>query len=59
MASRHTADLMAMLEKMLDAGFTDPAKHIAAWLLALQQCSKRLGEKPLKLQGGEGPPPHF
>jgi hypothetical protein len=32
-----------MIEKLLDAGFSDPAKEIAAWLLACQPCSKRLG----------------
>ena len=52
-------DLAAMLEKMLEAGFADPAKEIAAWLLALQHCSKRVGEELLKLQGEEGPPPRF
>ena len=52
-------DLMAMLEKMLEGGFTDPGKEIAAWLVALQHCSKRLGEQLLKLQGEEGPPPRF
>jgi hypothetical protein len=52
-------DLAAMLEKMLEAGFGDPAKEIAAWLLALQHCSKRLGEELLKLQGEEGPPRRF
>ena len=34
-------DLPVMVEKMLDSGFTDPAKEIAAWLLVLQHCSKR------------------
>lgn len=52
-------DLAAMVEKMLEAGFGDPVKEIAAWLLALQHCSKRLGEELLKLQGEEGPPPRF
>ena len=52
-------DLMAMLEKMLAGGFTDPSKEIAACLVALQHCSKRLGEQLLKLQGEEGPPPRF
>jgi hypothetical protein len=48
-----------MLEKMLDGGFTDPQKEIAAWLLVLQHCSKRLGEELLKVRGEEGPPPRF
>jgi hypothetical protein len=52
-------NLFALLEKMLDAGFTDPAKEIAEWLVALQHCSKRLGEELLKLEGEEGPPPRF
>ena len=43
-----------MLEKMLEAGFADPAKEIAAWLLALQHCSKRLGEELLKTPGRRG-----
>jgi hypothetical protein len=29
--------LPAMIEKMLEDGFSDPAKEIAKWLLALQQ----------------------
>ena len=52
-------DLAVMLEKMLDGGFTDPPKEIAAWLLVVQHCSKRLGEELLKVQGEEGPPPRF
>ena len=52
-------DLVALVEKMLDGGFTDPEKEIAAWLLAFQHCSKRLGEELLKIQGEEGPPPRF
>jgi hypothetical protein len=52
-------DLPVMLEKMLHSGFTDPPKEIAAWLLVLQHCSKRLSEKLLKVQGEEGPPPRF
>ena len=52
-------DLLVMLEKLLDAGFTDPPKEIAAWLLVLQHCSKRLGEELLKVRGDEGPPPRF
>jgi hypothetical protein len=43
-----------MIEKMLDAGCTDPPKKIAAWLLVFQQCSKRLGEELLKLPGRRG-----
>ena len=52
-------DLPAMIEKMLDVGFNDPPKEIAAWLLVVQHCSKRLGEELLKIQGEEGPPPRF
>jgi hypothetical protein len=52
-------DLPAMIEKMLEAGFSDPPKEIAGWLLVLQRCSKRLGEELLKIQGEEGPPPRF
>jgi hypothetical protein len=52
-------DLLVMLEKMLDGGFTDPPKEIAAWLLVLQHCSKRLAEELLKVRGEEGPPPRF
>ena len=52
-------DLPAMIEKMLEVGFSDPPKEIAAWLLVLQHCSKRLGEELLKIQGEEGPPPRF
>ena len=52
-------DLPAMIEKMLDVGFNDPPKEIAAWLLVVQHCSKRLGEELLKLQGEEGPPTRF
>ena len=52
-------DLPVMIEKMLDAGFSDPLKEIAAWLLVFQHCSKRLGEELLKIQGEEGPPPRF
>jgi hypothetical protein len=52
-------DLLVMLEKMLDGGFTYPQKEIAAWLLVLQHCSKRLGEELLKVRGEEGPPPRF
>jgi hypothetical protein len=52
-------DLPAMIEKMLEAEFSDPPKEIAGWLLVLQRCSKRLGEELLKIQGEEGPPPRF
>ena len=52
-------DLPAMIEKMLDVGFTDPRKEITAWLLVFQHCSKRLGEDLLKIQREEGPPPRF
>ena len=52
-------DLPAMVEKMLDSGFSDPPKEIAAWLLVFQHCSKRLGEELLKLRGEEGPPQRF
>ncbi len=52
-------DLAALIEKMLDGGFSDPEKQMAAWLLTLQHCSKRLGEELLKVQGEEGPPPRF
>ena len=34
-------------------------KEIAAWLLVLQHCSKRIGEELLKLEGKEGPPARF
>jgi hypothetical protein len=50
-------DLAAVVEKMLDGGFSDPEKQMANWLLALQHCSKRVGEELLKLHGEEGPPP--
>jgi hypothetical protein len=33
-------DLPAMMEKMLDGGFSDPPKEIAAWLLVLQHCGQ-------------------
>ncbi len=46
-------------KRMLDGGFSDPRKEMAAWLLVFQHCSKRLGEELLKLQGEEGPPPRF
>jgi hypothetical protein len=52
-------DLPVMIEKMLDAGFSDPLKEIAGWLLVFQHCSKRLGEELLKIQGEEGPPSRF
>ena len=48
-----------MIEKMLVGGFSDPEKEMAAWLLTLQHCSKRIGEELLKVQGEEGPPPRF
>jgi hypothetical protein len=52
-------DLPAMIEKMLDAGFGDPPKEIAAWLVVFQHCSKRLGEELLKIQSEDGPPRRF
>jgi hypothetical protein len=52
-------DLADMVEKMLECGMDDPVHQIGNWLLALQGCSKRLGEELLKIQGEEGPPPKF
>jgi len=52
-------DLAVMVEKMLDGGFSVLEKQMASWLLALQHCSKRVGEELLKIQGEEGPPPRF
>jgi hypothetical protein len=52
-------DLPVMLEKMLEGGFSDGPKDMAAWLLVLQRCSRRLAEELLKAQGEEGPPPRF
>jgi len=52
-------DMAAMIGKMLESGFSDPEKEMAAWLLTLQHCSKRLGEELLKVQGEEGPPRRF
>jgi hypothetical protein len=52
-------DLAVMVEKMLDGGFSDPEEQMASWLLALQHCSRRVGEELVKLQGAEGPTPRF
>jgi hypothetical protein len=49
-------DLPAMVEKMLEAGFSDLAKEIAGWLLTLQHCSKTLGEELVKVLSGVSPP---
>jgi hypothetical protein len=49
-------DLAALVEKMLEGGFSDPEKEMTNWLLAFQHCSKRIGEELLKLRGEEGPP---
>jgi hypothetical protein len=50
-------DLAVLIEKMLNGGFSDPEKEMTNWLLALQHCSRRIGEELLKLQGEEGSPP--
>lgn len=52
-------DLRAMVEKMLAGVFDDPIKQIGDWLLAMRECSQRLAEELLKVQGEEGPPPIF
>src|SRR5260370_4304350 len=44
-------DLGIMVEKMLQCGLDDPVNQIGAWLVALQSCSKRLGEELVKIQG--------
>jgi hypothetical protein len=51
--------LPAMIERMLGAGFSDPPKEIAAWLLVFQNCSKTPDEELLNLLGEEGPPLRF
>ena len=55
----YECDLADMVEKMLDCGLDDPVNQIGSWLLALQSCSKRLGEELLKIQGQEGQTPKF
>lgn len=39
------SDLTVMLEKMLEAGFTDPTKEIAAWLLVLVPACRDLARR--------------
>jgi hypothetical protein len=52
-------DLTVMVEQMLERGFDDPVRQMSTWLLALQRCSKRVGEELLKVQSEEGPSPSF
>jgi hypothetical protein len=50
-------DLPAMLENMLDLGFSDPERNLSEWLVMFQHCSHRLAEELVKRQGRDGPPP--
>lgn len=52
-------DLTVMVEQMLERGFDDPVRQMSHWLLALQSCSKRVGEELLKVKSEEGPSPSF
>jgi len=52
-------DLAVMVEHMLERGFDDPVRQMSTWLLALQSCSKRVGEELLKVQSEEGPSASF
>src|SRR5258708_24237977 len=52
-------DLPALLENMLDLGFSDPDRNLREWLIMFQHCSQRLAQELVEPQSHQAPPLTF